>query len=137
MNTFAAKVKVGDNCYHPVHEYRDTVKNIFLDDFLNSKAFEEYKEESGRDTISFSKFKEGAFMCPCIRAPKARVCVDEIETGFNELTKSLENILRQQAATEYDCCPACAMETAKKEGNPEGLPSYYLVFACYCILPLT
>jgi hypothetical protein len=126
VNTFSAKVKVAEGVYHPVHEYRDTVRNIYNDDFLHSAEYRSLLEEHDRDSISFSKFKEGAFMCPCIRSPKSRVCVDEVETGFSELTKCLENLLRQHSVTEYDCCSACAAESVKKELNPEGAALYVL-----------
>jgi hypothetical protein len=90
INTFGTKVKVGVDDHgeiieHAVHEYHDTLKNIYLGDFKQSDEFEEYCRRSGKADISFSKFKEGALLCPCIREPTMRVCVDEIETGFSEL----------------------------------------------------
>ena len=83
------------------------MKNIYFDDFLNSEEVRPFKEWTGRDSISFSKFKEGVFMGPCIRAPKSRVCVYE-------------------SVTEDDCCPACAAEAAKKEENSEGVCVLFL-----------
>ena len=124
VNTFANKVNIGKNSegidqYHPVHEYRDTVKNIYADDFLKSQAFKDFRERTGRATISFSKFKEGAFKCPCIQPPKMKACVDEIETEFNEFTKAFESKLRRRPATEF-CCIACVEQDMEKERLGEG-----------------
>lgn len=141
VNTFANKVKVGTDSegrylYHPVHEYRDSVKNIYADDFLKSQAFKDFQERTGRATLSFSKFKEGAFKCPCIQAPKMKVCVDEIETEFNELTKTFESKLRRRPATEA-CCIACVEQDMEKERLGEGEFCYvnlYFTRKCSIIL---
>ena len=61
------------------------MKNIYLGDFKQSEFFNEYCAQSGKSDISFSKFKQGAFMCPCIQEPTMRVCVDEVETGMAKL----------------------------------------------------
>jgi hypothetical protein len=36
VNTFGNKIKVGKDKFHPVHEYCDSLKNIYQDDFKNS-----------------------------------------------------------------------------------------------------
>ena len=118
MNTFAPKVPLADGSYHPVHEFCDTVKNIYNDDFLKSPEFAAFKERTKRDTICFSLFKRGATMCPCIQKPKMRVCVDEVETAFNELTKTLASMLRRQPAVIKGApayCRACEVQAARKE----------------------
>lgn len=124
VNTFANKVRVGKDSagkdqFHPVHEYRDTVKNIYTDVFLKSLAFKEFQERTGRETLSFSKFKEGAFKCPCIQLPKMRVCVDEVETEFAELTKTFESRLRRRPAVDF-CCLACVDQDMEKERLGKG-----------------
>ena len=78
--------------YHPIHEYNDKLRNIFLDDFKHSLEFQLFVERTGRTSISYSKFLEGALKCPCIREPQMRVCVDKIETVFSEFTKTLAKI---------------------------------------------
>lgn len=99
VNTFGNKVKCGkdkngNDIFHPIHEYNDTLKNIYADDFKESIAFEEFCKRTGRTDISYSKFREGALKCPCIQQPTMRVCVDEIETSFTELTYCLKEIHR-------------------------------------------
>jgi hypothetical protein len=65
VNTFGSKVKVGIDergkvIEHAVHEYHDTLKNIYLGEFKQSDDFEEYCGRTGNTDISFSKFKECA-----------------------------------------------------------------------------
>jgi hypothetical protein len=83
INTFGKKVKVGkDSCghdiFHPVHEYSNTLNDIYTSEFLESEEYEAMLVVSGRSSISFTKFREGALMCKCIQPPTMRVCVDEI-----------------------------------------------------------
>lgn len=117
MNTFSGKVKVADDTYHAVHEYHDTLKNIYLDDFLSSREFEEFVARTGKTSVSFTKFKEGALMCPCIREPVMRVCVDEVETAFNEVVRTLHNIRKSRWNRNRDECECqfCTHEAVKKE----------------------
>ena len=53
MNTFGNKVRVGNNIYHPIHEYNDTLKNIYLDDFRHSEEFKLTCTDSGRTNITY------------------------------------------------------------------------------------
>lgn len=90
LNTFGAKVKVGTDINgldieHAVHEYHDTLQNIYLGDFMESEEFAKFCQRSGKTGISFSKFVEGALQCPCIQAPKMRVCVDELKLDLVNL----------------------------------------------------
>ena len=56
---------------------------------------------------------EGALSCPCIRKPTMRVCVDEIETEFTELTLTLKTILQR---SRVKCeCDFCVGEAKRKE----------------------
>jgi hypothetical protein len=114
VNTFANKVQLPDKTFHRVHEYHDTLMNIYLDEFLCSESFKLYTETSGKSSISYTTFIKGAFMCPCIKAPKIRVCVDEIETSFCELSKCLQDIRRQKPATKKFCCEACSILAEEK-----------------------
>ena len=114
VNTFASKVKLPNGKFHPVHEYHDTLMNIYLDEFLNSDELKLYQETTGKNTISYTTFIKGAFMCPCIKAPKMRVCVDEIETSFSELAKCLQDISRRKPATDCFCCEACSVLQAER-----------------------
>lgn len=117
VNTFGGKVKVAEETYHAVHEYQDTLKNIYLDDFQSSRELEDFVARTGKTSVSFTKFKEGALMCPCIRAPVMRVCVDEVETAFNEVVKTLHNIGKKRwKRNRDDCeCPFCTREAVEKE----------------------
>lgn len=137
MNTFCSKVRVSEKNaptaeYHAVHEYNDTLKNIFADEFLNSIEFQDFVERTGKQSISFSKFLEGACACPCIRAPVMRVCVDEVETAFNELVKTLNNIRkRNRNQRRPECaCLFCQNEAAKKNslGSGKFLSIIYFTF---------
>jgi hypothetical protein len=109
---------------HPIHEYHDTLKNIYLGDFKQSDHFEQYCRESGKTDISFSIFKRGALMCRCIQQPAMRVCVDEIETGFSELVFLLKNILRRNKTLRKDCCAFCRQEEENKEELGEGITKF-------------
>ena len=128
MNTFGNKIKIGPDKYHAMHEYHDTLKNIYLDDFLNSVDFEEYCARTGRTSVSYGKFLEGALMCPCIREPVMRVCVDEVETAFNELTKTLSNVRKANRTQRRPACTCvfCKNEATKKEELPDGGMCLYL-----------
>ena len=95
VNTFGNKVKVVPGLYHAVHEYNDTLKNIYLDDFQASEEFQSFCNRSGRKSICFNTFKRGALRCDCIKKPTMRVCVDENETEFTELTTTLQIITQQ------------------------------------------
>ena len=99
---------------HPIHEYHDTLKNIYLGDFMQSQEFQEWRRVSGKDTISFSKFVEGALKCRCIQQPSMRVCVDEVETGFAELVFMMKEIMRRSPTKRKDCCAFCRNEEARK-----------------------
>lgn len=123
MNTFGTKVKVGVKddgtpIYHSPHEFNDTMKNVYLKDFLYSVEYEDWQRINGK-TIGYSKFREGATMCRCIRAPKDRYCVDKIETGLSEILYALKNKLR---ATNAPCvgCEFCAAEDEQKGSLGEG-----------------
>jgi hypothetical protein len=120
INTFRNKVLIDEGLYHPVHEYCDTLKNIYLDDFLHSPQYNEFKERTGRNTISFTLFKKGAKMCPCIKEPQMRVCVDEVETVFNHLATTLSNIGRRRRDNNDCDCEFCTSEANKKERLKEG-----------------
>ena len=120
LNTFGPKLKVGTNDHgdpieHHVHEYHDTLKNIYLGDFKESDEFEEYCRTSGKQDLSYSKFLEGALMCPCIQEPAMRVCVDEIETGFGELVYTMKETLRRSRTKRQLCCAFCRKEEIRKE----------------------
>ena len=96
MNTYGQKIfvgkdKAGIRQHHFPHEYSNTLYDIYLHDFLLSDEYAYLKKSHKGDSISFSTFKLGALQCPCIREPTMRVCVDEIETGFNEILKSLQD----------------------------------------------
>lgn len=129
VNTFGPKIKVGkdvsgNSIYHPVHEYNDTLKNIYLDDFLSSEANKAtLAEMSGKNKkVSYTKFLDGAKSCPCIREPTMRVCVDEIETGFTEMTLTLKNILFSSKQKGQVCkCGFCESEAKKKEEYGSGM----------------
>lgn len=127
VNTFGNKVKVGENEYHAVHEYNDSLRNIFLDDFKHSLEFDMFCKRTGRKSLSYSKFVEGALSCPCIREPTMRVCVDKIETMFTELTTTLAKVNFNNRKT---CnCKACANQAKLKEAYGKGN-------ALHCFLPL-
>jgi hypothetical protein len=118
VNTFANKVEVAPEVYHPVHEYQDTLKNIYLDDFKTSAEYKLFQKKTGKTNISFTTFYRGVKVCPCIRQPTMRVCVDEIETVFSEFTSSMKNIYR---ASSILCdCGFCKSEDTKREDLGEG-----------------
>lgn len=122
VNTFGNKIKVGPKSYHAVHEYHDTLKNIYLDDFKNSVEFKDFQQRTGRSSLSYTKFLEGALMCPCIRAPVMRVCVDEAETAFNEVVKTLNNVRKKNRNQRRpECkCKFCQNEAEKMATLPPG-----------------
>ena len=89
-----------------------------MDDFKTSEEYEAYCRRTGRTSISFSIFCEGALKCKCIRKPSMRVCVDEVETGFTELVTTLRNIQRSSRAI---CdCRFCQNENRKKDTLGQG-----------------
>lgn len=122
VNTFGSKIKVTENVYHAVHEYHDTLKNIYLDEFQCSVEFQDFVAKTGKTSVSFGKFLEGALSCPCIKAPVMRVCVDEVETAFNEVVKTLNNVRKKnRTQRKPEClCVFCVNEAAKKEQLDEG-----------------
>jgi hypothetical protein len=111
-------VEVEKDVFHPVHEYNDTLKNIYMDDFKASPEYKLFQEKTGRKSISYSMFVRGAKMCKCIKEPTMRVCVDEIETVFAELTTTLANLNRSN--TTVCLCPFCRLEDKKKKELGEG-----------------
>jgi hypothetical protein len=135
VNTFGSKILVGKDKYHARHEYHDTLKNIYLDDFQNSIEFQDFVQRTGKTSVSFRTFVDGALMCPCIKEPVMRVCVDETETAFNEYAKALNNI-RKKCRTQRrpPCqCQFCINEAARKERLEEEdggreLFIYYITF---------
>jgi hypothetical protein len=108
INTFGKKVKVGNDNYHAIREYSDTLKNIYADNFLSSQEYDDYIRTSGVKSIGYTKFKEGALSCPCVKEPTMRACVDEIETSFSELTYAL-----RQISTRYAQRCDCPYHTAE------------------------
>lgn len=108
----------GHDIYHPIHEYNNTLKDIYLGEFMESEIYEEMLKNSGRSSISFTIFREGALKCKCIQPPTMRVCVDEIETAFSELVYCLKEIRRRSRGK---CtCQFCLDETVKEESQGEG-----------------
>jgi hypothetical protein len=78
MNTYGSKINVGTNSdgtpiTHCPHEYCDTLKNVYLEDFLYSEEYLDYQKRSGNAGLKYSKFREGAKMCPCIQVKKVFV----------------------------------------------------------------
>ena len=121
VNTFASKINVGDMKYHAVHEYNDTLKNIYLDDFQASVEYMAFRKRTGREKIGYTKFKEGALQCKCIKKPTMRVCVDEIETEFTEITSTLKTIRRTSVNRGEICnCAFCTYEEEKKKKLGDG-----------------
>ena len=124
LNTFATKVVVGVDpetklpIEHNVHEYCNTLREIYTGEFLQSEFYEELLRVSDRTSISFTKFKEGALQCKCIKAPTMRVCVDEVETTVAELVYSLKEMRRRRRG---QCgCIFCTNERAKEEQLGDG-----------------
>jgi hypothetical protein len=108
----------GDAIYHPIHEYQDTLQNIYLGDFKESPQFQSYCQEHDQTDISFSIFREGALKCRCIKEPTMRVCVDEIETGFAEMVNNLKEMSRRRRVS---CeCNFCQSEMQRKVELGEG-----------------
>lgn len=107
----------GEDIEHTIHEYHDTLQNIYLGDFKESIEFEDYCRRTGKNDISFSTFRKGARLCPCIQAPTMRVCVDELETGFSELVFTLKEIHRRSPARKRGnvCCAFCTRELHRKD----------------------
>lgn len=124
VNTFGNKIKVAPDVYHPVHEYNDKLRNIFLDDFKHSMEFKLFMERTGRTSISYSKFLEGALRCPCIREPQMRVCVDKVETMFSEVSKTLAKIRFNNRI--LCCCNFCIEQKIMEEVHGTGTFKYYV-----------
>lgn len=122
VNTFGSKVKVGEDRYHAVHEYTDTLKNIYMDDFRNSIEFQNFAQRTGRSSVSYGLFLKGALSCKCIKAPVMRVCVDEVETAFNEMVKSVNNVRKANRAQRKPPCPCmfCINLAAEEERHEAG-----------------
>ena len=128
MNTFGSKVKIADGIYHAVHEYTDTLKNIYYDEFRNSIELQDFVQRTGKTMVSFGMFLKGALKCKCIRAPVMRVCVDEVETAFNELVKTLNNIRKANRSQRKPPCPClfCTNIAAEEENHEPGGKSMYV-----------
>ena len=108
MNTFANNVKVGYDSdgkpiFHRPHEYTDILENIYKLDFLHSTENKMYQLENSGKNIGFSKFKEGATRCPCIRKPTLRACVDELEVNIAESLNALRMLKRSKRGSACSC----------------------------------
>ena len=123
-NTFEKKVNTGETdsngkpIKHYPHEYCDTLISIYSNEFLESSEFAILTNVLKRDSISFTVFVNGATKCPCVQQPKMRICVDEVETGFFELLRTLKNRRKLKAAACL--CNFCFSETQLKEKNQLG-----------------
>ena len=109
----------GEDVFHAPHEYSDTLKNIYLSDFKESVEYAAYLERSGKTDFGYSKFKQGVHLCPCVGEPKMRVCVDELETGFSEMTECLKGILRRSSRVACEC-GFCTAEALKQDELGKG-----------------
>lgn len=122
INTFGKKVKIGvdergEPIFHPIHEYINTLKEMYID-FLDSSEHDNLLRITGRESIGFTTFKEGALSCKCIQAPVMRVCVDEVETGFSEMVYALKKLKRR---SHVQCnCAFCEGEAIKEEAEGNG-----------------
>lgn len=110
--------------YHPVHHLSDTLMNLYQDEFRSSEEYAEFRRRTGRESISFSKFAEGATRCKCIQMPKQRYCVDEVETEFGEIAIAMHNVLK--ASREQCECSFCVHERNKKRDLGKGNHYYQL-----------
>ena len=111
--------------FHFPHEYNDTLYNIYKKEFLISEEYEYLKTVSKRDNISYRIFLEGALLCPCIRQPTLRYCVDEIETGVAELCKTIQS---RRKTLKFICeCLFCTNERQREE-NSEGIMIYIYTY---------
>ena len=117
---------MGDGEYHAVHEYNDTLHNIFTKEFPESPEFAAFQESTGRKTIGYSKFVEGALLCPCIQPPTMRVCVDEIETKFREVVTTLQSIRQKGIKCN---CNFCIKEIEQK--TKQGKGDYHILLCIY------
>ena len=136
VNTFDNKVNVGkdengDIIYHMPHEYTDLLENIYKKHFLTSMEYKKFCAEQGRERkIGYTKFLEGVRSCPCIREPKMRSCVDEVETEMAESIYSLRCIQRLHLDCTCSFCVNCV--EMKKRGT-----SYfekYVDFPCFMFI---
>lgn len=129
VNTFERRVKVGKDDagrdkYHAVHEYSDTLKSMYTD-FLDSSEFADFTRRTGRTNLCFSLFQSAALSCKCIRKPKMRVCVDEVEVSFGELLKCLNDIKR---STRGRCeCAFCEGQANLQEELQSGITYYFVM----------
>ena len=87
-------------------------------DFLTSEEFDSLKRIQNIESISYSTFLRGALMCPCIKPPKLRFCVDELETEVNELLNALH--IRRKTIKGECLCAFCTEEKDKEEAKPRG-----------------
>lgn len=132
VNTFGGKIRTGEinsrgeAVYHFPHNYNDTLFNIYKLEFLVSEEYNYLKTVSKRDNVSYRIFLEGAHLCPCIRPPTLRYCVDQIETGLAELCMTIQNRRKTQRLV---CeCSFCTNERCKEE-HLEGIIISFLSFA--------
>jgi hypothetical protein len=127
LNTYGAKVLVsgsvkdGNEVTHYPHEYTDNLKNIYLTEFLPSDEHNLLCRIHNKSIIGYSIFKEGALHCPCVRQPTMRFCVDEVETGFNEILNSLQDRRKKNKKTNRCECKFCTVEEEKKEEAGSGM----------------
>lgn len=101
------------------HEYTDLLQNIYRDDFFNSVDYKNFQKKNKNRTVSLSKFLDGATKCPCIRTPKMRTCVDEVETNMAESIFCIRQLQRKHLDCSCSFCTNCA--NAKKLGIEECL----------------
>ena len=139
MNTFGSKVKISGNEkdgtaeYHYPHEYNDTLKNVYLSEFLYSEEYDLLKKKHNRSSVSYSIFKQGALLCPCVGQPSYRVCVDEIETSFNEALVVLQDRRKKSKMEKVVCtCAFCVGEVEQKKLLGKGI--YLVVFTSNLLL---
>ena len=112
------KDDAGNDKYHSVHEYIDTLRNMYSD-FLDSTEFAAFTRRTGRTDMCYTVFKSAALSCKCIQKPKMRVCVDEVEVSFGELLKCMNDLKR---STRGRCvCAFCDNQTNLQEQLKSGI----------------
>jgi hypothetical protein len=114
-------VKEGTAEFHYPHEYTDTYKNIYLTEFLYSDEHALLCRMHNKSSIGYSVFKEGASICPCVRPPTMRFCVDETETGFNEMLNTLQSRRKLNKLFNTCKCKFCTAEGEKKAEVGKGM----------------
>lgn len=122
INTFERKIEVGtdesgDRIFHPIHEYTDTLENIYRRDFCESKEYKEFRERNDNREIGFTKFFLAATKCPCIRTPSLRSCVDEVEVNLSESIATLKSLHRANQDCACNFCGKMREKKAKKRGG--------------------